>query len=122
MAREEGQQDRPEEQRAPLAGPEARHLEEGVQVPVGVAGHVAVLELVRQEGVDDAEGSDEEKAEDQVDAPLGAEDQVTPLLVPPDEAHDHPPEGDGKGDPEGEFPERGHPAIPRSARSSGDAS
>ena len=96
---EEGQQHRPKDQRSPLACPQARDLEEGVQLPVGVVGHVPVLELVRDEGIDDADGSDQQENEDEVDAPLRAEHQVTPLLVSPHEPHGHPPEGDGESDP-----------------------
>jgi len=94
-SREESQQNRPEYERSPLSGPEARELEKDVQLPVGVVGYVPVLELVGEEGIDDAEGSDQEEGENQVDASFCTEYQITPLLMPAHKPHGHTPKGDG---------------------------
>ena len=74
--REDRKQERPEDQRPALPGPEPRDLEEGVQLAVRVVDDVVVLVPVAQEGRDDPRRDQHQQNGDDVDGALAAQYQV----------------------------------------------
>ena len=105
---DDGEQEQPEQERALLAGPEARDAVEDREARVGVLGDVGEAEVLLEEGGQEDGARDHGAEEEGVDGVVAVADQVPALPAHAEGEEEHPGEGEDERKDEGQAAEIDH--------------